>query len=414
MNEMHRQYHPVSNLFPLMQGADFEALKQDISEHGQLEPIWLHPDGSIIDGRNRHRACIELGITPRFRTWDGAGSLVSFVVSLNLHRRHLTPTQAATVGVDALPLYEEEAREKQRAAAIRTNAMLGRSIGETLVEFFPQASETPAPKSRDTAAQIVGVNPRYIQDGKRIKEQAPDVFDKMRTGEVTISEAKRELRKREAEAQKQEVLAKYDQVDVWSGSLDVNTIVQASIYDLDLPPESVDMIFTDPPYHDEHIDLYGRLAEVAASALKPGCYLLVYAGKMFIPQVIACLSSHLEYVSIFAVFQPFSQARIMKHNIFENWRPILAFKKPGHTPVKEWAQDVVRGTRDKSHHDWQQDSEAPLQYIAAYTKPGDIVLDPFVGGGTTPWACKKLGRYFIAFDVDEEAIKLSTERVSNE
>jgi len=419
MEEVHRQYHPVSNLFPLMQGADFEALKQDISEHGQLEPIWLHSDGSIIDGRNRHRACIELGIDPHFRTWAGDGSLVSFVVSLNLHRRHLTPTQWATVGVDALPLYEEEARQRQiaaGAAGAEFGVLGGRGNTKPLGENFPQGvfvSER-APRARATAAQIVGVNPRYIQDGKRIKEQAPDVFDKMRTGEVTISEAKRELRKREAEAKRQEVLAKYDQVDVWSGSLNVNTIEQTSIYDLDLPPESVDMIFTDPPYHDKHIDLYGRLAEVAASALKPGCYLLVYAGKMFIPQVIACLSGHLEYVSIFAVFQPFSQARIMKHNIFENWRPILAFKKPGHSPVKEWAQDVVRGTRDKSHHDWQQDSEAPLQYIAAYTKPGDIVLDPFVGGGTTPWACKQLGRYFVAFDVDDEAIKLSQERVNYE
>lgn len=223
----------------------------------------------------------------------------------------------------------------------------------------------------------------------------------------------REQRKEEAEVQKQEVLAKYDKVDIFTGALNINSISVASIHDLCLPQESVDMVFTDPPYHDEYVDLYERLGRVAAQALKPGGYCLAYAGKMFIPDLIALLARHLEYVSIFAVFQPFSQSRIMKHNIFENWRPILVFKKPGDTAVKEWAQDVVRGTRDKSHHEWQQDSEAPLQYIAAYTKPGDVVLDPFVGGGTTPWACKKLGRYYVAFDVSEEAIKLSMERVAN-
>jgi len=416
VSEDTRRYHEVANLFPLMTGDAFDALKADIAANGLREPIWLHPDGSIIDGRNRHRACLETGVAPRFETWNGQGSLVSLVVSLNLHRRHLTPSQASAVAADALPLYEKEARERQIAAAERTNALLGRGNPETLEQNFAQAGSDKerAPQARDLAAAQFGVNRQYIQDAKTIKEKAPDLFDRLKNGDATMSETKREIRKREAEDEKQRILATYDQVDIWAGSLEQNTIAVASIYDLELPPESVDMVFTDPPYHDEYIDLYGRLAVVAERALRPGCYLLAYAGKMFIPQIVACLSAHLEYVSIFAVFQPFSQARIMKHNIFENWRPILVFKKPGKTPTKEWAQDVVRGTRDKSHHDWQQDSEAPLQYIAAYTRPGDLVLDPFVGGGTTPWACKQLGRYYAAFDVDEDAVRLSMARLEHE
>jgi N6-adenosine-specific RNA methylase IME4/ParB-like chromosome segregation protein Spo0J len=95
--ESGREYHEVSSLFPLLEGADYEALKADIAQNGLLEPIWLHPDGSIIDGRNRYRACIETGTEPRFRTWNGEGSLVAFVLSLNLHRRHLDESQRAMV-----------------------------------------------------------------------------------------------------------------------------------------------------------------------------------------------------------------------------------------------------------------------------------------------------------------------------
>lgn len=80
-----------------MQDAEYETFRADIAEHGLREPIWLHADGSIIDGRNRYRACIELGIEPAFETWNGNGSLVAFVVSLNLHRRHLTESQRAMV-----------------------------------------------------------------------------------------------------------------------------------------------------------------------------------------------------------------------------------------------------------------------------------------------------------------------------
>ena len=57
MDEINRKYHEVADIFPMMSGDEYEALKVDIAENGQREPIWLHSDGRIIDGRNRHRAC---------------------------------------------------------------------------------------------------------------------------------------------------------------------------------------------------------------------------------------------------------------------------------------------------------------------------------------------------------------------
>lgn len=198
-----------------------------------------------------------------------------------------------------------------------------------------------------------------------------------------------------------------------SGTLASNTIAVADVARLSelIPAESVDMIFTDPPYHDEHIALYGDLTALAAHALKPGGYLMAYAGKMFLPEVMCQLERELEYISIFAVFQPFSTARIMKHNIFENWRPILAYKKAGTTTTREWTQDVVRGVRSKELHDWQQDEQAPEQYIAAYTIPGDLVLDPFCGAGTTAAVCARIGRYYLSFDADPAAVKVALRRI---
>lgn len=91
-------FHPVANIFPLLEGAEFDALVTDIADHGQLEAIWLHPDGSILDGRNRYRACAELGLAPEYRQWDGEpGTEEAFVVSPNLHRRHLDREQRAEI-----------------------------------------------------------------------------------------------------------------------------------------------------------------------------------------------------------------------------------------------------------------------------------------------------------------------------
>jgi ParB-like chromosome segregation protein Spo0J len=61
------RFHEASNIFPLVKNDEFTALIADIKEHGQREPITLHQDGSILDGRNRYRACKRLGIKPVFR-----------------------------------------------------------------------------------------------------------------------------------------------------------------------------------------------------------------------------------------------------------------------------------------------------------------------------------------------------------
>ena len=79
-------FHEVANLFPMMNAEVFDNLKKDISTNGLIEPIWLHND-QIIDGRNRYRACLATGVPVKTRNWPGEGSLVNFVLSLNMQRR---------------------------------------------------------------------------------------------------------------------------------------------------------------------------------------------------------------------------------------------------------------------------------------------------------------------------------------
>ncbi len=90
-----RNFHPVANVFPLLVGHPFHELVLDIRDHGLREPITLHPDGSILDGRNRHRACIMANKEPKFVEWDGRGTAESFVISKNLLRRHMSESQRA-------------------------------------------------------------------------------------------------------------------------------------------------------------------------------------------------------------------------------------------------------------------------------------------------------------------------------
>lgn len=89
------ELHPLCTLFPRLNGAEFNALRDDIKANGLRSPIVLH-DGMILDGGNRYRACIEAEVEPVFAEFEG-GNLVSFVLSANLHRRHMKEGQSAAI-----------------------------------------------------------------------------------------------------------------------------------------------------------------------------------------------------------------------------------------------------------------------------------------------------------------------------
>ena len=116
------EFHPAANIFPVMTGEEFDALVEDVREHRLQVPIELY-EGQILDGRNRYKACQEIGIDVDEHTKDVTGYVndqysgdpVSHVLSLNLHRRHLDTSQRAMIAGRARELYDEEARKRMLA-----------------------------------------------------------------------------------------------------------------------------------------------------------------------------------------------------------------------------------------------------------------------------------------------------------
>ena len=175
------RFHPAAGIFPLMEDDEYQALVDDIREHGQREPILMHPDGRILDGRNRYCVCRDLGLEPKFREWDDNGdSPTSVVISLNLHRRHLNSSQKAAIAVEILPMLEREAKERQR-------------MGGT--QKVPQKIGEPNHESEATeqAAKQFGTNREYVSAAKKIKKADPALLLKVRDGKIRIPAALRRV-----------------------------------------------------------------------------------------------------------------------------------------------------------------------------------------------------------------------------
>jgi len=180
--------HHLAKYFPLLEGEEFDLLVKDIEENGQLEPIVMVGD-EILDGVNRWRACEELGIPPWVTSYDGDNPL-SYVISLNIRRRHLSISQKSMLATNMLPEFEAEA-EKVRLANLKQNRNDQTTISEVGL-------------SRERAAKQFGVSGPSVQRAKRIKEEAPEKAEAIIRGEETVYGVDSELRKAEAEKIAQE------------------------------------------------------------------------------------------------------------------------------------------------------------------------------------------------------------------
>jgi hypothetical protein len=108
------EVHPAANMFPMMDPEAYAGLRDDIRDNGQQEAITLWR-GMLIDGRNRLRACEELKIEPLVNEIDDDADPLAYVLSINLHRRHLDESQRAMVAARLLDYHRGKAKERMTA-----------------------------------------------------------------------------------------------------------------------------------------------------------------------------------------------------------------------------------------------------------------------------------------------------------
>lgn len=167
-------FHEFANLFPMLYGDALDALRDDIRANGVREPI-VFLDGHILDGRNRYQCARDLGIEyPRVEfTGDDA---LSFVISHNLHRRHLTESQRASIA--------------QRVANMGRGRNWGNSANLQNKPLSERAAPQPPRVSVDDAAKMLNVSPRSVHTARKVHEHGtPELVQAVERGEISVSAA---------------------------------------------------------------------------------------------------------------------------------------------------------------------------------------------------------------------------------
>jgi hypothetical protein len=175
--------------------------------------------------------------------------------------------------------------------------------------------------------------------------------------------------------------------------------------------ESVELVFTDPPYDRDSLPLYGAAAKEAARILKPGGSMLIYSGGLQLPEEVAAMCQHLEWCWPCGSLHLDHPNQMIRLGIENRIRLILWFVKGYRGDTQTFVSDVVTGERQKDVHDWQQHVEDAEYYIEKLTIKGGTVVDFCVGSGTTLVAAQKLGRQWIGFEIDKDTAKAASERL---
>lgn len=219
--------HQFADQFPLVEGEHFDELVADIKRNGLRDPIMLAADQAVlVDGRNRYRACMAAGVDPVFETLPAFYTepmILDLIVSKNIERRQLNPGQRAAMALEYERFYGEAAREAQGQRGVaKPHSMSTSVVADRPQRSEPTAADSPAkctpeppqfqppraPRSRDKAAKITGASGRSVQRAKAVQRDAPDLYQKVKSGETALDAAYTQARQRARLTPKPEPVAR--------------------------------------------------------------------------------------------------------------------------------------------------------------------------------------------------------------
>jgi hypothetical protein len=421
-------------LFDALPDDEYQALKASIATKGLLTPIARDQHRNVLDGHHRERACHELGIEPRYEVLhcgDDTERKVRALV-MNLLRRHLTRAQkAAAVGeLRALGYTFERIAEETGIPESTAQRLVAESDDVSHLGYVETQSSDQSrivdsrgrvqpkrkhKKPRKPKPNLTVVQAKNSKEADRAGKALVSLGDEVPNTTMDTKRVERVARETAAEQRRAEPI---EQVTV-TGSTDIrHGDFRTALADIE--PGTVDAIITDPPYPKQFWDgegsVYGALGAAARTLLKPNGVLAVMIGTRLemLDSVDRQIGQFMRRRHRAVYLTPGQRWRDQIERVATGYKPILIYSHPDADDL-QWINDDVftsSGTseQDTRFHHWGQSESGFASLIERLTEPGCLVVDPFLGGGTTAVVCRDLGRRFIGCDIDAAHVATSRER----
>ena len=340
------------------------------------------------DGRNRQLAADTVGVEPEYIVFEGDNqSALDFVIRHNLNRRHLNETQRATIA-------EELA-----------NMEVGGDRPSRKDSNFDSAN-LPNGITQSEAAEMLNVSARTIRSVKAVKRDSPELYERMKSGELSAYEAEKELRKRQREIER-------DELAETGRSIPTNSRWNVEVGNIETyqTNKKFDFIITDPPYPKEYLSLFGVLAKRAKEWLKPSGLLVVMSGQSYLDQIYEMFSKELVYYWTACYLTPGQPTPLRQRQVNTTWKPILIYGLANDYKGKIFGDVYISDANDKEFHKWGQSISGMISLVNQICLPGQTIFDPFCGAGTTGIAALQNGCFFDGIDIELENVNISKSRL---
>lgn len=304
---------------------------------------------------------------------------------------------------DKLRAYQILAEQSKQSQEVQAKiaiykARADRKCGEWLKENIKQGQRSDLLQDA-TSLKDLKLNRTESSRLQKIANIPEDKFEKilieaeMETKKITnnmlVNIAKEAEKGTRRETENKDRLKKIAGIEIRKGDFKK---VLADVYD-------IDAIITDPPYPFEFIECFSELGKYAKEHLKEDGFIAVYSGQYNLPEVIKRLSEHLTYVWTFCLYHSGKNQLVNGVNIMCGWKPVLIFSR-GRKKMRFSTYDVlVSEKREKSSHEWQQSESGMYPLVDIFTKPGELIVDPFAGAGTFLKVAVDNGRRAIGAEI---------------
>jgi hypothetical protein len=336
----------------------------------------------LVEGHHRTELSRELGfeyIPARIHNFkEESITEAEFIYASNVARRHLEDFENVELAFEKLAV-SNDTKQPGRARELLS-------------------SETGV--SSATAARCL----------KIIEYGSEDIKQRCRTGKARVSKEYINIQKQQKRQQLLQSAKKSS-----ANFTDKYQLYLGDFRDISIANSSIDCIFVDPPYTKEALPLWKSLGNFAMRVMKPGSSLVAIAGGYCLPEIIDSLrEAGLRYNWFCYMKHAGATRSIYSSHVIVCGKAIIWFYKGDKlTDTSVFCSDFVESEApDKSLQEWAQSAIEAEHFISRLTVENQLILDPFMGSGTTGIACLNLNRRFVGIELIGERFEVAKARLA--